>query len=78
MESVPKFLYSQHPRNKYDPPKLYSIWTAKLSAREERHQEMMKLMIDDLYKASDDINENYKTLKEHINRVQKSNEKYGK
>lgn len=74
---LPRFLYSQHPINKYDPNKLYEIWKAKISTREKRHQEMSTSLIKDFYTASDDIMENYKTLKNHISRIQKSLDKYG-
>ena len=77
LDLVPRFLYSQHPINKYDPKKLYEIWKAKISDRSERHNEISKSLIDDFYKASDDIMENYNVLKNHISRIQKSIEKYG-
>ncbi len=77
MDLVPRFLYSQHPRNKYDPKKLYEIWNAKIADKEQRHQEMSKALIEDFYTVSDDILENYKVLKSHISRIQKSIEKYG-
>ena len=77
MNLVPRFLYSQHPINKYDPKKLYSIWAAKIGDKSERHKEMSQLMVDDFFTASNDIMENYKTLKDHITRVQKSLDKYG-
>ena len=78
MSLVPRFLYSGHPINKYDPIKLYSIWKKKLETRDKRHQEMMNAVISDFYNISDEINNNYNTLKNHIDRVQKSYEKYGK
>lgn len=78
MNVVPRFLYSQHPINKYDPNKLYSIWKAKLGDKRERDAEMSKSIISDFYKATDDIMENYDLLKGHIDRVKKSYEKYGK
>ena len=74
---LPRFLYSQHPINKYDPKKLYEIWSAKISGREKRHQEMSTALISDFYKASDDIMENYTSLKNHITRIQKNLDKYG-
>jgi hypothetical protein len=75
---VPRFLYSSHPINKYDPRKLYEIWSAKISKRNERDAEMSKLLIDDFIKSSDEIAENYKMMKDHINRVKRSIEKYGR
>lgn len=77
MELIPRFLYSQHPINKYDPNKLYSIWKTKIVNKAERHQEMSNALIKDFYTASDDIMENYTQLKEHISRIQKSLDKYG-
>jgi hypothetical protein len=77
LDLLPRFLYSQHPINKYDPKKLYEIWSAKIKGRGERHEEMSKSMIDDFFKVSDDILENYDILKNHITRIQKSIGKYG-
>lgn len=77
MDLVPRFLYSQHPINKYDPKKLYQIWEAKLGNRDTRHNELSKSLIKDFYTVSDDIMENYTVLKDHIKRIQKSLEKYG-
>ena len=78
MSIVPRFLYSGHPKNKYDPKKLYEIWKAKLKNKKDRDQEMSQSLISDFYKISDDIMENYDLLKNHISRIQKSVEKYGK
>ena len=77
MDMIPRFLYSQHPINKYDPKKLYEIWEAKIGEQGERHKEMSKSLIDDFFTASDDILDNYKVLKNHILRIQKSLDKYG-
>lgn len=77
MSVVPRFLYSGHPRNKYDPKKLYEIWTSKLNTRAERDAEMSRVLISDFFSASDDIKENYKILKNHIDRIKKSIEKFG-
>ena len=77
LESVPRFLYSGHPKNKYDPNKLYSIWSAKVEGRGQRDAEMSKALISDFYKASDEILENYSMLKGHIDRLKKSLDKYG-
>jgi len=77
MSVVPRFLYSGHPKNKYDPKKLYEIWSTKIKTRRERDQEMSKSLIKDFFQASDEIIENYTILKEHIQRIQKSVEKYG-
>lgn len=75
---LPRFLYSQHPINKYDPKKLYEIWKAKISTKEERHREMYGSVISDLFNISNDILENYNVLKDHITRLQRSLDKYGK
>lgn len=77
LDVIPRFLYAQHPINKYDPKKLYEIWKAKIADKEDRHKEMSDALIKDFYTASDDIMDNYKVLKDHINRIQKSIEKYG-
>lgn len=77
MDLVPRFLYSQHPINKYDPNGLMTIWKAKIKDKEKRDQEMTQLLVSDLFTASNDILENYKMLKGHIDRVQKSLDKYG-
>ena len=74
---VPKFLYSGHPINKYDPIKLYSIWKKKLETREKRHQEMMTTIISDFYDISAELSKDYDMLSEHIKRVRKNYEKYG-
>ena len=77
MSVVPRFLYSGHPKNKYDPKKLYEIWESKIKGRNERDAEMSKSLISDFYKASDEITDNYKMLKDHIDRIKRSLEKYG-
>jgi hypothetical protein len=71
MSVVPRFLYSSYPKNKYDPEKLYKIWEAKIGGRVERDAEMNQLLMRDFTKASEEINENFKLLKDHIFRVQK-------
>ena len=78
LTDVPKFLYSGHPINKYDPDKLYQIFKAKIKDKAARDQEMSQVLVKDFLVASDEINENYKLLKNHINRVSKSIEKYGR
>lgn len=75
---VPNFLYSGHPINKYDPIALYSIWQKKLESRNERHEEMMKLILADFYQIEEDMSNDYDALKNHADRVRKSYEKYGK
>lgn len=78
MQQVPRFLYSGHPINKYDPVKLYDIWKVKIKTKYERDQEMSQALISDFYQISDDINENYVVLKKHIQRLQNSFSKYGR
>jgi hypothetical protein len=78
MSAVPRFLYAGHPINIYDPRKLYDIWKVKLNTKYQRDQEMSKSLIKDFYQISDDINENYKILKNHIQRLQTSINKYGR
>ena len=78
MSVIPRFLYAGHPINKYDPQKLYDIWKVKINTKYQRDQEMSKSMINDFYQISDDIDENYKVLKNHIKRLQTSLTKYGR
>src|SRR5690606_5241837 len=77
MSIITKFLYSGHPVNKYDPKKLYGIWKKKLETRKKRHDELMNLIISDMYDIETEISKEYNILREHINRVRKSFEKYG-
>jgi hypothetical protein len=78
LETVPRFLYSQHPKNKYDPNGLMGIWNAKIEKRDARHQEMVSSLIDDFYKMDNEISEKYVVLDNHIKRLQASLKKYGK
>jgi hypothetical protein len=78
MDSVPRFLYSGHPKNKYDARKLYSIWKAKLKTRDKRDAEMSSSLIKDFFDVTDDISNNYEVLRGHIQRLQSSLEKYGR
>lgn len=75
---LPRFLYHQHPINKYDPNKLMQIWEAKIDARDERHKEMTIALLSDFYDISDEISEKYNALKGHIQRVKANNKKFGK
>jgi hypothetical protein len=75
---LPRFLYSSHPKNKYDPQKLVQIWTTKLETREKRHQELITSVLSDFYDVKSDINEKYEALGGHITRLRKSYQKYGK
>lgn len=78
MQSVPRFLYSGHPKNKYDAKKLYSIWKAKIVTRNQRDAEMSQALIKDFFDVSNDISSNYEVLRGHIKRLQTSLEKYGR
>ena len=78
MDSVPRFLYSGHPKNKYDAKKLYGIWKAKLKTRDQRDSEISQALIKDFFDVSDTISDNYDVLKGHIKRLQSSLEKYGR
>jgi hypothetical protein len=78
MDSVPRFLYSGHPINKYDARKLYGIWKAKLKTRDKRDAEMSSALIKDFFEVTDEISSNYDVLRGHIQRLQSSLEKYGR
>jgi hypothetical protein len=78
LELLPRFLYAQHPINKYDPKKLIEIWSAKLSRRDERHKEIISSVLSDFYDVNNEISEKYNVLKDHIKRLQTSLNKYGK
>lgn len=78
MDSVPRFLYAGHPKNKYDPSKLYGIWKAKIKNRDKRDAEMSSALIKDFFEASDEITKNYDVLRGHMQRLQTSLEKYGR
>jgi hypothetical protein len=78
MDSVPRFLYAGHPKNKYDPNKLYGIWKAKIKDRDKRDAEMSSALIKDFFEASDEITKNYDVLRGHMQRLQTSLEKYGR
>jgi hypothetical protein len=78
LNTLPQFLYSQHPINKYDPKKLMQIWTAKIDSKDERNKEIMSSSIDEFYEVNKDLSDKYPTLKEHIYRMRNSLIKYGK
>lgn len=78
MSQIPRFLNAGHPINIYDPKKLYSIWTAKFNEHAQRHQEMSKLMMKELFDISEEISVEYVMLQDHISRIRNSFEKYGK
>jgi hypothetical protein len=77
LELLPKFLYSTFPSIKYDPDNLYKIWLKKLETKEERHQEIIAMQASDFYEATDEIKEQYTTLKGHLQRIQRNLAKFG-
>ena len=77
MDLVPRFIIAAHPKNKYDPGKLFDIWKAKIADKDKRNQEIMKATMDDFYDARGEINEKYVLLKGHIQRIQNNMKKYG-
>jgi hypothetical protein len=78
MNSVPRFLYSGYPKNKYDAKKLYFIWKAKLINKNKRDAEISQFLLKDFYETSEEISNKYDVLKGHIKRVKASIEKYGR
>jgi hypothetical protein len=78
LDLLPRFLYSQHPINKYDPNKLIQIWEAKIGKRDERHNELMTSALNDFYDVNSEISDKYNVMKDHIKRLQTSLTKYGK
>jgi hypothetical protein len=75
---IPRFIYSQHPKNVYDPKKLIQIWEAKIETKDQRHKEIMMSSIDEFYDINKEISEKYSVLNDHVKRIQKSYKKYGK
>lgn len=73
---LPRFLYHQHPINKYDPNKLIDIWEAKLQKREERHKEMTLAMINEFFDINSEISDKFNVLKSHITRLQRNIRKF--
>lgn len=78
LDILPRFLYSSHPKNTYDPVKLMEIWQSKLDGKEQRHKEIVRSVLEDFYDVNKDISESYKELGDHISRLRKSYQKYGK
>jgi hypothetical protein len=77
MNMVPRFLISGHPENKYDPKKLFQIWKVKLKDKDKRNKEIMSATMDEFYDAKGEISEKYIVLKNHIQRIQANQKKYG-
>lgn len=73
---LPRFLYHQHPKNKYDPDKLMSIWEAKIDKRDQRHKEMTLAILSEFYDVNSEISEKYTVLKKHIQRLRSSINRY--
>jgi hypothetical protein len=78
LELLPRFLNSSHPKNTYDPKKLMEIRKSALKNREQRHKEMVSSTLKDFYDTSSLISGKYDALLAHIERLQKSIQKYGK
>lgn len=83
LEILPRFLYSSFPKNKYDPNKLMEIWAAKIKDKQYRHQEIIMASLDNFFNpekslVSGETGNKYQFLEKHIDRLQKSYEKYGK
>jgi len=74
---LPRFLYSQHPINKYDPNKLMQIWEAKIDNRDKRNKEMISSIISDFYDIDSEISEKYDVLKGHVARIRANQIKFG-
>ena len=75
---LPEFLYSQHPKNKYDPNKLIQIWKKKAESSGERDAEMMQLTMEHLYNFDKEYTDKFTQLEGHIKRIRASAEKYGR
>lgn len=71
-----RFIYSQHPKNIYDPNKLYEIWFTKLKTKQERHQAIMSQLVEDYFDAQKEINEEASILKGHIQRLRRNDKKF--
>lgn len=76
LDLLPRFLYSSHPKNKYDPKKLMEIWMSKLKNREKRHQEIILSMLNEFYDVSSEISDKYDVLLDHVKRLQDSYNKF--
>lgn len=76
-ENLPTWIYSQHPKNIYDPIKLYQIWSVKLKDRPERHKDLINKLVEDFYNVTDELIDNSTALKGHFKRLQRNQEKFG-
>lgn len=77
LELLPRFLYSSYPKNIYDPKKLMQIWEKKIETREKRHAEIITSILSEFYEVDKDLSNKYDALKDHIDRLQASYQKYG-
>jgi hypothetical protein len=66
---LPRFLYSAHPVNKYDPSKLYQIWSTKIKTRDKRHQEIALSTLNEFLDVKNEISEKFEVLRGHIQRL---------
>lgn len=73
---LPRWLFSSHPKNVYDPQKLWQIWNKKLETRKQRHQELVLATLDEFYEVSSDISEKYDALSSRIKRIRRNFEKF--
>ena len=73
---LPDFLMSAHPKNIYDPSKLYQIWESKLKNRPERHNELITKLVSDFYDVTDQLVESSVSLKGHFQRLKRNQEKF--
>lgn len=78
LQILPRFLFSQHPKNTYDPKKLLSIWEAKISTKDERHKEMMLANVSEWYDINKELTDQYDALYNHVKRIRNSQIKYGR
>lgn len=76
-DNLPTWIYSQHPKNIYDPNKLYSIWAAKLKNRPERHKDLISKLVEDFYNVTDELIDNSTALKGHFQRLKRNHDKFG-
>lgn len=77
MNTVPRFIISQHPKNKYDPKGLIELWSKKAKTAELRDREMIGANMNDFFNIKAELNEKYKTLKSHIQRIHNNQKKFG-
>lgn len=76
LELLPRFFYSSHPKNTYDPNKLMEIWTKKIETKEKRHQEITLSLLSEFYDVNGEIDSKYQVLRDHIKRLQDSFNKF--